>query len=220
MPLPSYRPPRWFLAIVLTISFLHIGFLLTGGFHSPDLPADVAIVPGTKLHPDGQPSSGLRRRLERALQIFRAGGVKAILVSGGRGVEGFEEAGVMRDVLIQGGIPPDKIITDGTGNNTRLTAIHAAEIRQANHWRSAVVMSQYYHVPRAKPALRQQGIQQVSGAAAEYRFAWTGPISIVRECAGLLRLPVERIGSAHNKKPTHPTPASITPPGIEITYQP
>lgn len=184
MPLQLHRPTRWFLAVVSALSLLHIGYLLADGFHPPALPADVAIVLGSKVHPDGQPSSGLQRRLERAVQIFRAGGVKAIIVSGGRGVEGFEEACVMRDVLARSGIPPDKIITDRTGNNTRLTAIHTAEIMKANHWRSAVVISQYYHLPRAKLALRQQGIRQVSGAAAEYRFAWTDPISIIRECAG------------------------------------
>lgn len=184
MRLRRHRPTRWLLAVILTLSLLHVGYLLADGFEPPALPADVAIVLGSKVHPDGQPSSGLQRRLERALLIFRAGGVKAIVVSGGRGVEGFEEADVMRDVLARGGIPPDRIITDRTGNNTRLTAIHASEIMKANHWHSAVVISQYYHVPRAKLALRQQGIQQVSGAAAEYRFAWTDPISIVRECAG------------------------------------
>ena len=184
LPQHLHRPTRWFPVAVLGLSLLHIGSLLADGFYPPALPADVAIVLGSKVHPDGRPSSGLQRRLERALQIFRAGGVKAIIVSGGRGVEGFEEADAMRGVLIKAGIPPDKIITDRTGNNTRLTAIHAAEIIKANHWHSAVAISQYYHVPRAKLALRQQGIQQVSGAAAEYRFAWTDPISIARECAG------------------------------------
>ena len=69
----------------------------------------MAIVPGSKVHSDGQPSPGLQRRLERALQVFRMGGVKAIVVSGGRGVEGCQEADVMRGVLLKGAIPADKI---------------------------------------------------------------------------------------------------------------
>ena len=62
--------------------------------------------------------------------------------------------------------------------------MHAHQVMKARGWQSAVVISQYYHVPRAKLALRQEGVRQVSGAAAEYRFAWTDPLSILREFAG------------------------------------
>jgi vancomycin permeability regulator SanA len=154
------------------------------GFKAPRLPADMAVVLGSKVQKDGTPSSGLQRRLEKARDLYRKGAVKAIFVSGGRGSEGFEEADVMRDVLIQSGVPAGVIIVDRVGNNTRLTAMHAHRIMQERGWQSAVVISQYYHVPRAKLALRQEGVARVSGAAAEYRFAWTDPISILREFAG------------------------------------
>ena len=90
----------------------------------------------------------------------------------------------MRAVLMESGVPAAAIIVDRAGNNTRLTAIHAHQIMQERGWQSAVVISQYYHVPRAKLALRQEGVAQVSGAAAEYRFTWTDPLSILRESAG------------------------------------
>jgi vancomycin permeability regulator SanA len=154
------------------------------GFSGPRLPADVAVVLGSKVQRDGAPSSGLQRRLERALDLYRKGAVRAIFVSGGRGSEGFEEADVMRGVLVRSGVPADAIIVDRAGNNTRLTARHAHQAMQARSWQSAVVISQYYHVPRAKLALRQEGVTRVSGAAAEYRFAWTDPLSILREFAG------------------------------------
>lgn len=178
---------RWFVRstwILLAWLFLHVCYMLLDGFRSPQLPADVAVVLGSKVHRDGTPSSGLQRRLERARDLYREGAVKAIFVSGGRGSEGFEEADVMRNILIQNGVPAGSILVDRAGNNTRLTAIHTRETMQARGWQSAVVISQYYHVPRAKLALRQQGVPHVSGAAAEYRFAWTDPLSIVREFAG------------------------------------
>lgn len=112
------------------------------------------------------------------------GAAKAILVSGGRGAEGFQEADVMRGFLVRNGVSSSAIILDRAGNNTRLTAIHARAIMQARGWRSAVVVTQYYHVTRAKLVLRQAGVEEVSGAAAEYRFAWTDPWSIIREWAG------------------------------------
>jgi vancomycin permeability regulator SanA len=171
----------WILSAWL---FLHVCYMFLDGFKAPRLPADVAVVLGSKVQRDGTPSSGLQRRLERALDLYRKGAVKAIFVSGGRGSEGFEEADVMRAILVQSGVPVDAITVDRAGNNTRLTAIHAHRIMQERGWKSAVVISQYYHVPRAKLALRQEGVAQVSGAAAEYRFAWTDLLSILREFAG------------------------------------
>ena len=172
------------LWILLGWLFLHVCYMFLDGFSAPRLPADVAVVLGSKVQRDGSPSSGLQRRLERALDLYRKGAVKAIFVSGGRGTEGFEEADVMRGVLVRSGVPADAIIVDRAGNNTRLTAVHAHQVMKARGWQSAVVISQYYHVPRAKLALRQEGVAHVSGAAAEYRFAWTDPLSILREFAG------------------------------------
>jgi vancomycin permeability regulator SanA len=178
---------RWLvrgLWILLGWLFLHVCYIFLDGFRAPRLPADVAVVLGSKVQRDGAPSSGLQRRLERALDLYRKGAVRAIFVSGGRGSEGFEEADVMRCILVRAGVPAEAIIVDRAGNNTRLTAVHAHQIMKARVWQSAVVISQYYHVPRAKLALRQEGVAQVSGAAAEYRFAWTDPLSIFREFAG------------------------------------
>jgi vancomycin permeability regulator SanA len=180
--------------ILCGLLFLHLGCLLFDGFKPPVLPADLAVVLGSKVQKDGNPSSGLQRRLERARELYRKGAVKAILVSGGRGSEGFEEAEVMRAVLIGSGIPAGAILVDRAGNNTRLTAIHARQLMRERGWQSAVVISQYYHVPRAKLALRQEGIAHVSGAAAEYRFAWTDPLSIAREIAGFYTYLMARRG--------------------------
>ena len=161
--------------------FLHVCYMFLDGFKAPKPPADVAVVLGSKVQKDGTPSSGLQRRLERARDLYRKGAIKAVFVSGGRGSEGFEEADIMRAVLIQSGIPADAIIVDRAGNNTRLTAMHAHRIMEERGWQSAIAISQYYHVPRAKLALRQEGVAQVSGAAAEYRFTWTDPLSILRD---------------------------------------
>lgn len=181
------RIGRWVVragTVLLGWLLVHTCYVLLDGFRAPQLPADVAVVLGSRVQRNGTPSSGLERRLQRAQELYHRHNVKAIIVSGGRGSEGFEEADVMRDVLIRYRVPPSAIILDRLGNNTRLTAIHSREIMEARQWRSAVVVSQYYHVPRAKLALRQEGIPAVSGAAAQYRFAWSDPVSLIREWAG------------------------------------
>lgn len=172
------------ILITLSIAVLvQVAWLLFDGFRKPELPADVAVVLGSKVHPSGEPSSSLVRRLERSLDLYRRGAVRAIVVSGGIGREGRDEAQVMHDFLVRAGVPSSAIVLDRTGNNTRLTAVHAGEIMRQHGWRSAVVVSQYYHVPRAKLALRQQGISRVTGAAAEYRFTWKDPMYVLRDSA-------------------------------------
>lgn len=101
----------------------------------------------------------------------------------------------MRAILVRSGVPERAIIVDRAGNNTRLTAIHTRRLMQERGWQSAVVISQYYHVPRAKLALRQEGVPYVSGAAAEYRFACTDPLSIIREFAGFYTYLVHGVGT-------------------------
>jgi vancomycin permeability regulator SanA len=158
---------RWFvriLWILLGWLFLHICYMFLDGFGAPRLPADVAVVLGSKVQRDGTPSSGLQRRLERALDLYRKGAVRAIFVSGGRGSEGFEEADVMRDVLVRSGVPADAIIVDRAGNNTRLTTTHTHKIMQARGWRSAVVISQYYAPRQVTSGKGRRGIGAAAGA--------------------------------------------------------
>ncbi len=62
-----------------------------------------AIVPGSRVYL-GQPLPILRSRLEAALELYRAGRVKAILVSGQESAEA-PEATVMRAWLRDRGVP-------------------------------------------------------------------------------------------------------------------
>lgn len=145
--------------------------------------SDVAVVLGNRVEPDGRPSPRLLARLDRALELYREGQAEALIVSGGTGREGFDEARVMRDYLVKRGVPASAVTMDSVGVDTRATAVNAAAIMRAKGWRSATVVSQYFHVPRSKLALSQEGVAEVRGAHPAF-FEARDLYSIPREVIG------------------------------------
>jgi len=152
---------------------------LTDDIHA----ADVAIVPGNTVEKDGRPSARLSARLDQTAALYRQGLFPDVIVSGGVGREGFDEAEVMKRYLIEHGVPEDSIHVDSAGATTRLTARNAARIMRENGWRSAIVVSQYFHVPRMRLALQRSGVTPVFSAHARY-FERRDVYSIAREVVG------------------------------------
>ncbi|MBH0142681.1 YdcF family protein, partial [Pseudomonas syringae pv. tomato] len=77
--------------IQLTLLSLGLLFILTAGLIAMDglsdnaQTSDAAIVLGSKVTPDGVPSARLQARLDRAVELYRQGRVRNIIVSGGTG---------------------------------------------------------------------------------------------------------------------------------------
>ncbi len=142
--------------------------------------ADVAIVPGNRVNPDGKPSAWLQARLDRTLDLYHQGLFATIIVSGGFGKEGFDEGDVMKQVLVDAGVPQGAVLVDHEGSDTYLTARNSAAIMADHGWKSAMVISQFYQIPRAKLALHRFGIQQVYSAHAQ-GLTINGLISLARE---------------------------------------
>ena len=145
--------------------------------------ADVAVVLGSKVERDGKPSARLRARLDRTLEIYRQNLCPWIITSGGVGKEGFDEAAVMRDYLAANGVPRDRILVDSLGINTQATAANAARLAREHGFRTVIVVSQYFHVPRSELALRRNGFSTVHTAHARW-FEWRDVYSSVREAVG------------------------------------
>src|SRR5215470_14915403 len=72
--------------------------------------SDVGIVLGSKVMPDGTPSTRLRARLDKAGELFQQGMFKYVIVSGGTGKEGRSEARVMANYLAAQKVPRHAII--------------------------------------------------------------------------------------------------------------
>jgi vancomycin permeability regulator SanA len=124
--------------------------------------ADVAIVLGTDVAPDGTPGIRLTGRLETAAALVRNGRARAILVSGdGHGVSG-DETAAMATYLTGLGVDPRRIVADPSGLDTYDSCARA---RQVYGITSALVVTQAYHLSRAVTLCRELGLD-ADGVAA------------------------------------------------------
>jgi uncharacterized SAM-binding protein YcdF (DUF218 family) len=80
-------------------------------------------------------------------------------------------------------VPAGAIVTDGHGDNTLLTARHTAALMRERHWKSAFVITQYFHVPRARLAMKACGVPVVGWAHARF-FEMRDFFSVPREAIG------------------------------------
>ena len=147
-------------------------------------PTDVGMVLGSKVELSGRPSARLAARLDRGADLYTDGVVKQLIVSGGTGVEGFDEAAVMRDYLVGKGVPTSAIIVDSAGATTEASARNCASLMAARGFKSVTVITQYFHVPRTRLALRSYGVTTVGSAHAHF-FELRDLYSIAREIAAL-----------------------------------
>lgn len=146
--------------IVLIIWFLiHSIIIIIDGIHDKLGKCDVGVVLGSKVEVTGKPSLGLRVRLDRGVELYRQGYFKHIIVSGGLGKEGYYEGHVMREYLIDKGVPAAAIITDDLGKNTMETAVNTRLIMEKQQFQSVMIITQYYHITRTKLAFRKSGIK-------------------------------------------------------------
>ena len=147
------------LAMVIIV-VIAAGCITWSGMNDRIGQADVALVLGNKVHPDGTPSDRLKGRLDRAVELFNDGHFSWIIVSGGTGKEGIPEGTAMKEYLINSGIPESAIIVDDDGNDTKSSAAHTAEIMKREDMHSVFIISQFYHIPRSKLAMSKYGFDE------------------------------------------------------------
>ena len=157
--------------------------LVLAGLNDKLAPADVIVVPGNTILPDGTPSPRLEARLDAALKQFQEHRAPRILVSGATGKEGFDEAAAMARYLQSRGVPAGAIIEDNQGWTTDATARNAAALMRQHGWKTAMVATQYFHVPRFRLALARAGINVSGNVHAPY-FELRDLYSIPRETVG------------------------------------
>ena len=175
------------LRVLLPVVFCYVGLALcvvAAGLWDREGNADAALVPGNTVLPGGQPSPRLEARLSRALELYRAGKFPHIIVSGGTGREGYDEAVVMKQWLTTRGVPEGAVTTDSAGLTTWDSAVNTRRIADAQGFTSISVVTQYFHVPRTVLALEKCGFQEIRTAHARYA-EWRDVYSTLREVAGI-----------------------------------
>jgi len=111
-----------------------------------DLDPDCIVILGAMVYSDGTPSSILRERLDKGIELYNAGVSDKILMSGDNGQQEYNEVIPMRQYAIEKGIPEENIFLDYAGFSTYESMYRLRDIFKVN---KAVVVTQRYHLYRA-----------------------------------------------------------------------
>jgi SanA protein len=97
-------------------------------------------------------------RMESAAELFHAGKVDRILVSGDNHIKSYDEPTDMANYLVGLGVPRNKIVLDYAGFRTIDSVIRAKKVF---HCEELIIVSQKFHNQRAVYAARHHGINAV-----------------------------------------------------------
>ncbi|MFO1438536.1 MAG: ElyC/SanA/YdcF family protein [Verrucomicrobiaceae bacterium] len=121
----------------------------------PEAPVAVVLGAAPRLA-DGRVNLFFRPRLEAAARLFKAGKVKALIVSGDNGSKDYDEPTEMKRVLIELGVPEGKIVCDFAGFRTLDSIVRAKEVFGQSR---LIVVSQRFHNERAVYLARASGVE-------------------------------------------------------------
>lgn len=166
------RPVRRFVRR-LVLGVLMVGVLVVGGTsfrvwqvarYDDQQTADVVLVLGAAQY-DGTPSKVLEARLRHAKNLYEDGVAPYIVTTGGNQPgDNYTEASAGVRWLTENGVPQDRVIAVGKGNDTLGSLRAAAEQIHDRGWRTAVIVSDPWHSLRARTMASDVGLD-----------AWTSP---------------------------------------------
>ncbi len=152
-------------------------------------PADAIVVLGSQVYPGGRPGPSLSRRADHAAALYRRGYADHVICTGGfTEPEPKSEAQVACDRLVAAGVPRQAVVLEERATSTEENAAFTAAILRARGWRSAILVSDGYHLLRTTLMFERAGIAAYASPAQ----ATVGPMGAlerfgreVRETGGL-----------------------------------
>jgi vancomycin permeability regulator SanA len=165
------RRAAWALALVLGVclaaslyvSLAYRGRILSSA-HAPEAP--VALVFGAGLAGVREPSPVLAERLDKAVQLYRAGKVRRLLVSGDNSDRRHDETRAMVKYVLSRGVPEADVEADFAGLSTYDSCVRAHRVFEV---RRALLVTQAFHLPRALFIANSIGVEAYGVAADEGR---------------------------------------------------
>ncbi len=143
------------------------------GYLSRDRSGDCAIVLGAAAW-HNKPSPVLRERLNHAIELYQHGKVQALLLTGGYG-EGadFSESAVGLEYSVSQGIPRDRIFSEEQSLSTLANLKEAKKIMDQKHWKTALLVSDPWHLKRARRMAADIGITVFASGTPSSRYEST-----------------------------------------------
>jgi uncharacterized SAM-binding protein YcdF (DUF218 family) len=124
--------------------------------------ADAIIALGCALR-GGAPSPALTRRVACAVALLRQGRATRLMLAGG-GDDGATEAEAMRDIALHEGVADAAILLELHSRNTYENAFETARLLHGRGFRRIILVTDRYHLPRARMLFRAAGHEIVASA--------------------------------------------------------
>lgn len=147
------------LVLIVVLAYFSVSWIANDKIYTnaDDIPArEVGMVLGTgPTTLTGKPNSFFYNRIDAAEQLYKAGKVKFILVSGDNSRKDYSEPDVMRDTLVVRGVPAEVIYLDYAGFSTLESVVRAKKIFGQD---TLTVISQRFHNQRSIVLGKWQGM--------------------------------------------------------------
>ena len=129
-------------------------------------PPRIAIVFGARVWDNGEASPVLYDRVVTAVELYRAGRVKKLLMSGDNPTASYDEPTAMKKTAMELGVPETDIVLDFAGRRTYDTCYRAKEIFEVKR---AILVTQEFHQARALYLCNNLGVDSI-GITANRRI--------------------------------------------------
>lgn len=152
-------------------------------------PADVIVVLGARVEPDGRPGSDLTSRTYHAVDLWQAGYAAHIICAGGFKDEPLSAAAVCRRFAVDLGAPPAHVLLADGSSDTAGDAEATARVMAARGWRTAILVSHPLHLFRARWLFGRAGVTAVTSPTSTETGRIFLPLRIwylAREAAAML----------------------------------
>jgi SanA protein len=114
-----------------------------------------ALIPGSLVYGDSSLSLIVRDRVDKAIELYKAGKINRFLVSGDHGTKKYDEVNCMKRYLKEQGIPEEDIFLDHAGFDTYSSIVRAEKVFDV---KDMIIVSQDYHLQRALYIAHKKGI--------------------------------------------------------------
>lgn len=133
-----------------------------------ETPPRIAIVFGAKVQENGESSDALYDRIVTAAELYRAGRVKKILISGDVPTESYDEPTAMKATAVKLGVPAENVVLDFAGKRTYDTCHRAGEIFAIQ---KAIVVTQEFHQARTLYLCNNLGVDSIGITADRRKYS-------------------------------------------------
>ncbi|QCX33284.1 YdcF family protein [Caloramator sp. E03] len=178
---------NWGIILILSIYFVLLSMVASFGYFIKPAKSDCIIVLGCMVYGQ-EPSPFLKERLNEAIRLYNLGYADYIIVSGGKGKgEDISEALAMEKYLIKKGVKKEKIIKEELSKNTYENLNNSKKIMDKMNLKTAVVVSNKFHLLRAKIVTKKLNINSTYSGIFVKRYIYHEVYGFLREPFGLVK---------------------------------